>query len=97
MTPWLRLFTSSMKAGGKDHSRPTSKPTFNVIGFLPCVSGSLSLQIEREKLGYTPLLACSSVMATDVQTDHITPPRPVVCPAIPDTQRVPDILTPEDG
>src|SRR5215467_8898542 len=30
-TPSSRRFTSSMKAGGKDHSRPTSRPTFNFI------------------------------------------------------------------
>src|SRR5712692_5325131 len=34
-TPSLRRFTSSMKTGGKDHSRPMSRPTFNVITFLP--------------------------------------------------------------
>src|SRR5262245_8669569 len=28
ITPWPRLATSSINAGGHDHSRPTSKPTF---------------------------------------------------------------------
>ncbi len=30
-TPWSRRLTSSMKAGGKDHSRPTIRPTFSVM------------------------------------------------------------------
>src|SRR6266516_3221472 len=34
-TPSSRRLTSSMKAGGKDHSRPTSRPTFSVIRQLP--------------------------------------------------------------
>src|ERR1700694_795941 len=35
ITPSSRRFTSSMKAGGNDHSRPTNKPTFSVIALLP--------------------------------------------------------------
>src|SRR5574340_148270 len=31
VTPASRRFTSSMKAGGNDHSRPTIRPTLNVM------------------------------------------------------------------
>src|SRR5260370_20053963 len=70
----LRRLTSSMKAGGKDHSRPTSRPTFKVIRMLPS----------------------QSIVTTDVHTDHLLPPGPIVNPAIPDTQSMPDVLVPED-
>src|SRR5260370_33004124 len=69
-----RRLTSSMKAGGKDHSRPTSRPTFKVIRVLPS----------------------QSIVTTDVHTDHLLPPGPIVNPAIPDTQSMPDVLVPED-
>src|SRR5260370_29384881 len=69
-----RRLTSSMKAGGKDHSRPTSRPTFKVIRVLPS----------------------QSIVTTDVHTDHLLPPGPIVNPPIPDTQSMPDVLVPED-
>src|SRR4051794_11781267 len=38
MTPSFRLFTSSMNAGGNDHSRPTIRPIFRTIRSLLRVS-----------------------------------------------------------
>src|SRR2546425_3462092 len=73
-TPSSRRLTSSMKAGGKDHSRPTSRPTFRVIRKLP---------------------SRSSVTA-DVHADHLLPIRPVVNPAIPNAQCMPDVFAPEN-
>src|SRR2546421_4035503 len=69
-----RRLTSSMKAGGKDHSRPTSRPIFKVIRVLPS----------------------RSIVTTDVHSDHLLPPWPIVNPAIPDAQSMPDVLVPED-
>src|SRR6266699_458383 len=48
-TPSSRRFTSSRKAGGNDHSRPTSKPTFNVITLPPVNRGrQCSRQDDRK-------------------------------------------------
>src|SRR5947209_15772849 len=74
-TPSSRRLTSSMKAGGKDHSRPTSRPTFSVIRQLPS----------------------RSIVTADVHADHLLPIRPIVNPAIPDAQGMPDTLAPEDA
>src|SRR6266478_5881576 len=74
-TPSSRRFTSSMKAGGKDHSRPTIRPTFKVIRFLPYLS----------------------IVTTDIHAYHLFPPWPVMGPAIPDAQGMPDILAPQDA
>src|SRR6266536_4442947 len=74
-TPSSRRLTSSMKAGGKDHSRPTSRPTFSVIRQLPS----------------------RSIVTADVHADHLLPIRPIVNPAIPDAQGMPDALAPEDA
>src|SRR5687768_1321938 len=68
-TPSSRRATSSMNAGGNDHSRPTSKPIFCITPSLPA--------------------------AADVGPNHIAPIRPVVRPAIPQPERVPDVLAPQ--
>src|SRR5579859_2336086 len=73
-TPSSRRLTSSMKAGGNDHSRPTSRPTFRVIGRLPS----------------------RSIVTADVHSNHLLPIRPVVNPAIPDAQGMPDVFLPEN-
>ena len=38
-----------------------------------------------------------SIVTADVQTDHLLPPGPIVAPAIPDTQGMPDVLAPQDA
>src|SRR3954447_19973017 len=81
-TPASRLATSSMKAGGKDHSRPVSRPTFTMS-----VSGSrLMVQVSGVP---------RSIMPADVLHDHPAPVRPVVRPAVPDAQRIADAPVPE--
>src|SRR5579875_3090934 len=35
-------------------------------------------------------------MTTDIQANHLLPPGPVVTPTVPDTQRMPDVLLPEN-
>src|SRR5260370_37486327 len=72
-TPSSRWLTSSMKAGGKDHSRPTSRPTFSVI---------------RQ-------LHSRSIVTADIHADHLLPKRPVVNPAIPYAQSMPDAFAPQ--
>src|SRR5262245_2383416 len=79
-TPASRRLTSSIKAGGNDHSRPTSKPTFCVMARLPLLHSS-----------------CSLIVTVDVEGHHLLPIGPVVRPAIPDAQRVPDIFAPENA
>src|SRR5256885_2071830 len=51
----------------------------------------------------SPILACiafsafysASIMAADVRSHHLMPVRPIVCPAVPDPQRVADAFVPE--
>ena len=37
-----------------------------------------------------------SIVAADVGADHLLPPWPIVGPAIPDAQGVPDVLSPQN-
>src|SRR5262245_29181092 len=80
-TPAWRRLTSSRNAGGNDHSRPTSRPTFR--GMNP----PRGFAAARGETG--------SVVAADVQRQHLLPVRPIVRPTVPDPQRVPDPLVPE--
>jgi hypothetical protein len=38
-----------------------------------------------------------SIVTADVHADHLLPPGPIVAPAIPDTQGMPDVLAPQDA
>src|SRR6266700_2136773 len=94
-TPSSRRFTSSRKAGGNDHSRPTSRPTFNVIT-LPPVNRGRQCSRQDDRKG-RPYISCPlSIVAANVHADHLLPPWPIVGPTIPDAQGMPDVLTPEN-
>ncbi len=71
ITPSFRLLTSSIKAGGQDHSRPTITP---ILSILP------------------PL---SSIVPADIKVNHLLPPWPIMCPAIPLAQGITNALTPQ--
>src|SRR6266568_1065518 len=63
-TPSSRRFTSSRKAGGNDHSRPTSRPTFNVIT-LPPVNRGRQCSRQDDRKG-RPYISCPlSIMAAN--------------------------------
>src|SRR5579885_755749 len=47
VTPSSRRLTSSIKAGGKDHSRPTISPTFKVIGCSLHLVMSVNIQLQH--------------------------------------------------
>src|SRR5688572_29564559 len=72
-----------MKAGGKDHSRPTTSPILSMETCPWCGWRSCGQ------------CAAASVRPADVQPDHVLPVRPVVRPAVPEPERVPDALRPE--
>src|SRR5689334_19803529 len=88
-TPSLRRATSSMKAGGNDHSRPTNSPTLSVMAFLPLRSAA------RNRCGCGR--RCKSVVAAEILPDHLAPPGPIVGPAVPDPQGMPDVFAPEQA
>src|SRR5262245_40199192 len=91
-TPWSRRFTSSMNAGGNDHSRPTSRPTFSmgVSGQAGTFPGGGGVEVYARGGG-----EARSIGPADVMPDHVVPDGPVVRQPVPDPQRVPDALAPE--
>src|SRR6476661_6987890 len=97
-TPSSRRFTSSMNAGGKDHSLPTSRPIFSMRFDLVWDEGQRVSESASQRVSETgppvhrSIGPPSSVMPPDVLHDHLLPVRPVVCPAVPDSQRMPDAL-----
>src|SRR5215469_12906949 len=101
-----------MNAGGKDHSRPTNRPTLSVIGIAPFggphLRGEAGLATtagwarERtenaevaEVRGGRGAKSKRSVVPSDVVLDHLVPVGPIVRPAVPDAQRVPDVFGPQ--
>ena len=67
VTPAFRRATSSMKAGGKDHSRPTRRPTVFVMlsvtdvecsslseRVIPSGAGSSELDLAQARVGRSP-------------------------------------------
>src|SRR5881392_2705171 len=86
-TPSSRRLTSSMKAGGKDHSRPTNRPTFSVIRQLP--SRSIVNPAIPDAQGMPDALA-----PEDVREVLVVPARRIVAPNSKDNVYVPQGIQP---
>src|SRR4051794_39892622 len=87
VTPTLRPLTSAMNAGGNDHSRPTSNPTFMTpptSQIADCrLKNLVLLAVQSENCNPSSAIV-SSIVPADVGPDHLLPVRPVVRPAVPE-------------